>query len=207
MILRWWIWLTLPAMAFGATCPELNALWLAKYQPQFGVEIKRNVFRCEEEKDFIIAQTIDDLHAADSDHSFYQVARSLIHKINVGVCEDRVAAQMGSHNRVTLCAPFFKLSRIKRAAALFHEASHGRQKDPGHVICEQGEAEGKLTCDAALNEGFDGSGHNWEAHYARFLFQNSADEALVKEAKNHMKHLLENRINGLNDTLKTAWLK
>ncbi len=214
---RLWIWIALvtsclsPITAFGS-CEGLNKRWAITYQHAFGVEVKRRIFECDDtQKDFVIAQAIDDLYQADEQHNFYVTARRLIHSVEIApaaaACEDRVAAYMGGdHNKLTLCEPFFKLNRVRRSAILFHEASHGRAKDPGHVICEAGEAKGKKTCDATLSDGYDGSGHNWEAHLVRYLLQNSPDEEIKNLARSHMKFLLNDRINGLSETAKTNWL-
>lgn len=210
-----WIW-TIGLLCFlssglaYADCDGLNKRWTETYQPAFKVDVKKRTFECDNtQKDFVIAQAIDDLYEADASHNFYVTARRLIHSVEIAAkgCEERVAAYMsGNHNRLTLCDPFFKLNRVRRSAILFHEASHGRAKDPGHVVCESGEAKDKPTCDASLADNYDGSGHNWEAHLVRFLFQNSPDEDVRKTAKAHMEFLLNNRINGLNEATKKNWL-
>lgn len=211
MALRFWIWTVLATLApslMATECPQLVKRWNSRYHQAFGVEFKKEGFECEDsQKPFVIAQALDDLYETDPDHNYYETARRLIHKMNLAPsCEDRVAAFMGKQNRVSLCEPFFKLPRMRRAAILFHEASHGRAKDPHHVVCVAGEAKGKETCDAGLSDGYEGSGYNWEAHYVRYISQNSADAELKKLAHEHLKFLLDNRINNLSEQTKKAWL-
>ena len=211
MALRFWIWtalLTLTPSLFATDCSVLNKRWQSRFHQAFGVEGKKEFFECvDTQKNFVIAQALDDLYETDLGHNYYETARRLIHKLTLAPsCEDRVAAFMGKQNKVSLCDPFFKLSRLRRAAILFHEASHGRAKDPAHVVCLAGEAKGKDTCDATLSDGYEGSGYNWEAHYVRYVSQNSTDNDLKKAAQDHLKFLLENRINNLSEQTKKAWL-
>ncbi len=216
--LRNWIVLTLllasAVVRASSDCDRLNARFLVTYQSQFSVAVQREVFSCDEpaDKTFLVAQAIDDLHEADGKRLFYESARRLIHRTVIAsahspACGKRVAATMGAKNTLTLCEPFFKVGRVRRAALLFHEASHGRDKDPGHVVCTQGESKGEKICDETLGETYDGSGHNWEAHFARYLFQNSPDEIVRNEARAHLSFLLDHRINGLDEAAKNAWLK
>ena len=114
---------------------------------------------------------------------------------------------LGDKNVLTLCDAFFTQPRLRRAALIFHEAAHGRAKDPGHVVCTQGASKGKKICDAGISETYDGSGYNWEAHFARYLLQNGPDEIVRNEARAHLSFLFDHRINGLDEAAKNAWLK
>ncbi len=215
------IWLVMslllvPAFAHASSeCDRLNARFLMTYQHQYAVAVNRQVFSCDDEKpnkSYLIAQAIDDLYDADAKHHFYEVARRLIHRTRVAGpdsadCPEGVGAAMGNKNVLLLCEAFFTQSRLRRAALIFHEAAHGRAKDPGHVVCTHGDSKGKKICDESLSETYDGSGYNWEAHFSRYLLQNGPDEIVRNEARAHLSFLLDHRINGLDEAAKNAWLK
>ncbi len=221
MVTRLFKWLLIPSLMVSAhalatsECERLNARFLVTYQHQFSVAVPREVFTCDDakpEKAYVIAQAIDDLHEADAKHHFYETARRLVHRTVIAAadsddCTEGVGATMGSRNVLRLCGAFFTQPRLRRAALIFHEAAHGREKDPGHVVCSQGDSKGKKICDAGLSETYEGSGYNWEAHFSRFLLQNSSDQITRNEARAHLSFLLDHRINGLDEVAKNAWLK